>query len=141
MNNPVLVADTVMNARVISNMVSADDCLYFAANTGGYWKNGVWNSMANGTFLPSSVITNGAIVCMRGNYWARGSSTQGAAYWLDGNLARLNGEYAQAATFFGSDLYIVGTDNDNNIVVWKNGALFETIGSAINLIATSIAIR
>lgn len=108
---------------------------------GGYWKNGVWNSVANGSFLPSAIATNGTNICMPGNYWARGSYTQGAAYWLDGKLIPLGGTYALAATFFGSDLYIVGTDNNNNIVVWKNGTLFETIGSAANLIATSIAIR
>ena len=108
---------------------------------GGYWKNGVWNSIANGTFLPSAIATNGTNVCMPGNYWARGSYTQGAAYWLDGKLIQLPGNYALAATFFGSDVYVVGVDYDNNIEVWKNGSRFETIGSAASLIATSIAIH
>lgn len=108
---------------------------------GGYWKNGAWNPIANGTFLPSTITTNGTSICMPGNYWARGSYTKGAAYWLDGKLIPLPGYYAVAATFFNSDIYVLGIDNDNNYVVWKNGALFETIGSAVNLTATCLAIQ
>lgn len=108
---------------------------------GGYWKNGVWNSIAGGTFLPSAIATNGTSVCIPGNYWARGSYTQGAAYWLDGKLNPLGGAYALAATYFNSDIYIVGVDYQNDIEVWKNGNRFETIGSAANLIATSIVVH
>jgi hypothetical protein len=108
---------------------------------GGYWKNGSWNPIANGTFLPSAIAANGNSIYMTGNYWSRGTYTQGAAYWVDGKLVPLNGAYALAITFFQSDIYILGVDNNSNVVVWKNGEVFETIGPSSDLIVTSIAIH
>lgn len=108
---------------------------------GGYWKNGSWNPIANGTFLPSAIAANGNSVYMPGNYWSRGTYTAGAAYWVDGKLVPIDGAYALAITFFQSDVYILGVDNNSNVVVWKNGEVFETIGPSASLIATSIAIR
>jgi hypothetical protein len=130
-----------------AGVATVDNDVYVAGHypdttfAGGYWKNGVWNSIANGSFLPSAIVTNGSSICMPGNYWARGNPTTGAAYWLDGKLVPLGGAYAIAATFFGHDVYIAGIDNNSNIVVWKNGAIFETIGPAAGLEVTSIAIR
>ena len=108
---------------------------------GGYWKNGAWNSIANGTFLPFSIAANGNNIYMPGNYWSRGTYTQGAACWVNGKLVPLNGAYALAVAFFRSDVYILGVDNNGNVVVWKNGSVFETIGPSASLIVTSIAIR
>ena len=108
---------------------------------GGYWKNGSWNPIANGTFLPSAIAASGNSIYMPGNYWSRGSYTNGAAYWVDGKLVPLNGAYALAITFFQSDIYILGVDNNSNVVVWKNGEVFETIGPSSDLIVTSIAIH
>ena len=43
-------------------------------------------------------------------------------------------------TVSGSDTYVVGIDNNNNAVVWKNGAVFATLGAASNLYITCMAI-
>jgi hypothetical protein len=111
------------------------------ADSGGYWKNGVWNSINNGSFYPSSIASFGSDVYIPGyTYTWTPNYSQQAAYWKNGTLVQLNGEAATAITVYGSDIYVLGVDQNNNIVVWKNGALFETLGSASTLRATCLAI-
>jgi len=39
-----------------------------------------------------------------------------------------------------NDVYALGIDNNNNNVVWKNGAIFVTIGPASTELTTSMVI-
>jgi len=55
-----------------------------------------------------------------------------AAYWQNGTLTHLNGVSAVMVALNGSDVYVLGQDNSNNIVVWKNGTLFKTLNGSIN---------
>jgi hypothetical protein len=111
------------------------------ADSGGYWKNGIWNSINNGSFYPSSIASFGSDVYIPGyTYTWTPTYSQQAAYWKNGTLVQLNGAAATAITVYGSDIYVLGVDQNNNIVVWKNGAVFETLGSASTSRATCIAI-
>lgn len=111
------------------------------ADSGGYWKNGVWNSINNGSFHPSSIASFGSDVYIPGStYTLTPTWSQQAAYWKNGTLVQLNGAAATAITVYGSDIYVLGVDQNNNNVVWKNGALFETLGSAGTSLATCLAI-
>jgi hypothetical protein len=60
---------------------------------GGYWKNGVWTPINNGSFTPSSIAAIGGKVYIPGYTYIRapGSFTQRAAYWVDGTLVPLDG--------------------------------------------------
>jgi len=111
---------------------------------GGYWKNGVFNSINNGAFISSSIITNGTDVYITGFTNVRplsASSPQQAAYWKNGTFATIaGGSSATAIAINGTDVYILGIDSNGNNVVWKNGSLFETLGSASSQLATCIAI-
>ena len=135
--------------RSTAGVVLVDSNIYIAGqypdttHAGGYWKNGVWNSINNGAFSPSSIAAIGGKIYIPGYTYIRtpGSFTQQAAYWADGNLVALDGLVANAITSYGSDTYVLGIDPKGNIVVWKNGAVFQTIGPAATLIATSIAIH
>jgi len=116
-----------------------------AANyPGGYWKNGVFSSINSGSFISSSVTTNGSDVYIAGFTYTHplsASSPQQAAYWKNGTFATIaGGSSATAIVINGTDVYILGIDNNGNNVVWKNGAVFETLGSASSQLATCIAI-
>ena len=132
-----------------AGVVVVDSNVYIAGQypdttfAGGYWKNGVWTSINNGSFSPSSIAAIGGKIYIPGYTYVRtpGSFTQQAAYWVDGTLVPLDGVVAYAITSYGSDLYVLGIDSRGNIVVWKNGALFETIGPSATLMATTIAIH
>ena len=60
--------------------------------------------------------------------------------WENGQLTYLNGQLAVAMTVSGSDTYVLGVDNSFNMVVWKNGAVFATLGAASNLNITCMVI-
>jgi len=100
---------------------------------GGYWKNGVWNNINNGAFLPSSITTSGGDVYIAGATYTRNPGySQQAAYWVNGNLIQLTGSVAIGIAVDGKDIYILGVDNNNNVVVWKNGNnVFTTLGSDV----------
>jgi hypothetical protein len=107
---------------------------------GGFWKNGVWNPIAKGTFVPNSIVTIGGTVYMPGSYYNRTSITQQAAVWANGVLTNLGGASATSVAVYGSDVYILGMDNNGNNVIWKNGAVFDTLGPANTMSATVLAI-
>ena len=54
-----------------------------------------------------------------------------AAYWKNGTLTHLNGVSAVMVALNGGDVYVLGQDNNNNIVVWRNGAVFKTLNGII----------
>jgi hypothetical protein len=109
---------------------------------GGYWKDSIWNTINNGHFAPSSITSINGDIYIPGYIYTRSSSTfqQQAAWWENGTLNTLEGVAAAAMVSDGTDLYILGTDNNSNLVVWKNGHLFATLGSTDNLEATCMAI-
>lgn len=111
-------------------------------HVGGYWKNRVWDNVNNGAFLPSSIITSGSDVYIAGATYTRNPVySQQAAYWVNGNLIQLTGSVATAIAVDGQDVYILGIDNNNKVVVWKNGNnVFTTIGSDPDVGADCIAI-
>jgi hypothetical protein len=111
------------------------------SDSGGYWKNGVWNSINKGSFYPSSIAGFGSDIYIPGYmYTLTPTYSQQAAYWKNGTLVQLNGATATAITVYNSDVYVLGIDQNNNLVVWKNGSLFETLGSANTAMATCLAI-
>jgi hypothetical protein len=108
---------------------------------GGYWKNGSWNSINNGLFTPASITAIGTDVYIPGNVYTRAPAfSQQAAYWKNGTLNKLYGNQATAVAVYGPDLYIVGVDQQNNLVVWKNGTSFRTLGSASQYTAVTMAV-
>jgi hypothetical protein len=132
-----------------AGVVVVDSNVYIAGQypdttfAGGYWKNGIWTPINNGSFTPSSIAAIGGKVYIPGYTYIRapGSFTQRAAYWVDGTLVPLDGLVAYAVTSHDSDIYVLGVDPKGNIVVWKNSTVFEMIGPGATLIATSIAIE
>jgi hypothetical protein len=100
---------------------------------GGFWKNSVWNNINNGQFHPSAIASADTNVVITGYTYTlpwNPSSMQGA-YWHNGTLTHLNGTSAVMVALYGNDVYVLGQDNNNNIVVWKNGALFKTLSGVI----------
>ena len=125
-------------------VVSTGNDIYVAAqmtsdsgtnNSGGYFKNGNWNSINNGSFRPNSVYASGTDVYIAGyTYTFPPYSNFKAAYWKNGGLVPIDGIATKAITTFGNDLYILAIDGNGNYVVWKNGAVIETLtGSASTL--------
>ena len=111
-----------------------------STRAGGYWKNGTWN-VINSAFHPSSITTSGNDIYISGYTFSSSSSQIGGAYWKNGTLVNfLLASSVSAIAVNGADLYILGIDTNNNNVVWKNGAVFETLGSASSQWATCIAI-
>lgn len=99
---------------------------------GGYWENGTFNSINNGEFRPLAMLAFGNDVYIPGyTYTGTGSSyaTQGA-YWKNGTLINfpLAPGGIKSLVVNGTDVYLLGVDSHNNYVVWKNGAVFETLG-------------
>jgi len=113
-----------------------------STHAGGYWKNGVWNNINNGAFDPSSITTSGSDVYIAGATYTRNPGySQQAAYWVNGNLIQLTGNLAAAIAVDGKDVYILGIDNNDKVVVWKNGDnVFTTIGSNSEVGGECIAI-
>ncbi|WP_259067786.1 hypothetical protein HDF24_18985 [Mucilaginibacter sp. X4EP1] len=110
---------------------------------GGYWKNGTFNAINNGSFGPTAITSSGNDVYITGYTFVRAAGTysQQGAYWKNGALISFPGASSTTAIAVnGTDVYILGIDNNNNNVVWKNGAVFETLGSAVVQTASSIAI-
>jgi hypothetical protein len=109
---------------------------------GGYWKDSVWNEINNGHFIPSSVTNIGGNIYIPGYTYTLTSTNyqQQAAWWENGTLNTLGGSVAAAMVSDSTNLYILGIDNNSNLVVWKNGNLFATLGSADYLRATCMAI-
>lgn len=100
---------------------------------GGFWKNGIWNSINSGLFRPSAITSSDTNVVIIGYTYTlpwNPSSIQ-AAYWQNGTLTPLNGTSAVRVALYGSDVYVLGQDNNGNIVVWKNGTLFKTLNGVI----------
>jgi hypothetical protein len=100
---------------------------------GGFWKNGVWNNIDNGLFRPSAIATSDTNIVIAGYTYTlpwNPLSIQ-AAYWHNGKLTTLNGTTAVMVALYDRDIYVLGQDNSNNIVVWKNGTLFKTLNGAI----------
>lgn len=110
-------------------------------NSGGYYKNGAWSPINNGNFWPNAVYAAGTDVYIAGyTYTFPPYSNFTAAYCKNGNLIPLAGIATKAITVSGTDLYILGIDNNANYVVWKNGTVIETLGSASTLNLACIAI-
>jgi len=110
-------------------------------NSGGYFKNGSWNSINNGAFWPNSLYASGTDVYIAGyTYTFPPYSNFKAAYWKNGDLTPVDGIATKAITTVGSDLYVLGIDDNGNYVVWKNGTVIETLGSASTLNLGCIAI-
>lgn len=135
---------TTVGVAVSGNDIYVAGRMPAANYPGGYWKNGVFNTINNGAFISSSITTNGTDVYIAGFTNVRPLSPltpQQAAYWKNGTFVSIpGGSTATAIAVSGSDVYVLGIDNNNNNVVWKNGAVFETLGSALTQLATCIAI-
>jgi hypothetical protein len=130
-----VVYNSTAGVAVSGNDVYVAGRIPDATYGGGYWKNGVWNAINNGAFLPYAIASSGSDVYISGyTFTGTLANTQGV-YWKNGTLNTINNSLS-ATTFVanGSDLYIVGIDSNDYEVVWKNGALLKTIGPA----ATSI---
>jgi hypothetical protein len=63
-----------------------------------------------------------------------------AAYCKNEELIPIDGIATKAITTFGTELCILAVDDNGNYVVWKNGAVIETLGSAFTLNLSCIAI-
>lgn len=112
-----------------------------STQAGGYWKNGVWNSINNGAFYPFSVAAFGSDLYIAGFEFTHTTPSYAGAYWNNGVLNTIsNSSGIIAVTVSNSDVYTLGTDYSNNYVVWKNGVLFETLGSANSVSANCITI-
>ena len=109
---------------------------------GGFWKNGVWNSINNGQFRPNAIASSGSNVVITGYTYPLpwNPSAIRAAYWQNGNLTMLNGSQGNMVAVYGNDVYILGSDFNGNIVVWKNGALFKTLNGTIAGSVSCIAV-
>ena len=110
---------------------------------GGYWKNGTFNSINNGSFGPTAITSSGNDIYITGYTFTRAAGTysQQGAYWKNGTLISFpSASSTTAIAVNGTDVYILGIDINNNNVVWKNGAVFETLGSALTNPAVCIAI-
>jgi len=111
----------------VASRISLDSSRKFE---GGYWKNGAWNSINNGDFWPNSICASGTDVYISGyTYTLPGYSHHKAVYWKNGNLITLDGTAATATAVYGTDVYVLGIDNNDKYVVWKNGKVIETLGS------------
>ena len=100
---------------------------------GGFWKNGVWNNINNGLFHPTAITSSDTNVVIIGYTYTLpwNPSSMQAAYWQNGTLTPLNGTNAAMVALNGSDVYVLGQDNNNEFVVWKNGTLFKTLNGTI----------
>ena len=109
---------------------------------GGYWKNGVWSSINNGQFRPTAIASSGSNVVITGYTYTLpwNPSSIRAAYWQNGNLTNLNGSNTYMAAAYGDDAYVLGSDNNGNIVVWKNGSLFKSLNGTITGSVSCIAV-
>lgn len=122
--------------------------VYLAGNfpdrpsAGGYWKNGDFNPINNGNFVPSSISTINDSVYIPGYTFTRTATSysQQAAYWVNGNIVTLDGNQAIAIAINGPDKYVLGIDNANQYVVWKNGTRYLDIGNTLNNFAYALAI-
>jgi len=147
-NLQVLRAQGALGALIKTGVVISGTDVYVAGQTpidsaysygGGYWKNGVWNSI-NRFFAPSSIAGSGSNIYIAG-VLASSQATLRAAYWENGNLINLPGGIAATAIATdGSGVYILGVDNNGNNVLWKNGSLFKTLGTAAGFGADCLAI-
>jgi len=139
------VVSAYYNSTVGITLVGSD--IYVAGRdssyAGGYWKNNVWTPINNGAYVPTSISSQGTDVYITGfDYTPTGPivGLQGN-YWKNGTEVKVAGANStNAIVINGSDVYVLGVDYNNNNVVWKNGAVFETIGSANIQTATSLAI-
>ena len=109
---------------------------------GGYWKNGTWNSLNNGLFIPNSISSAGSDFYITGYNNIRETAVNLLpGYWKNGSFVNIgNAASTTAVAANGTDVYVLGIDVNNNNVVWKNGALFATIGSYLSTTATVMAI-
>jgi len=110
---------------------------------GGYWKNGVWNAINNGAFVPTAIKAVGADVYITG-YIQRSPTVaeQEGYYWKNGTLTSVpNSETATNIAINGSDVYVLGiADFTENNTVWKNGTVYATIGNVNFKAITQMAI-
>jgi hypothetical protein len=114
-----------------------------STTAGGYWKNNVWNAINNGAYVPTSITSQGSDVYITGFDYTPSGPIVGLQgnYWKNGTEVKVAGANStNAIVISGNDVYVLGVDYNNNNVVWKNGAVFETVGSANTQTATSIAI-
>ena len=112
-----------------------------SAQTTGYWKNGVFNSL-NKQLMPTCITSGGNDIYIGGytNNPAVTQTSQGV-YWKSGTLVSIaNATRLIAMVIDNNDVYALGIDNNNNNVVWKNGIVVVMIGPASSQLATSIAI-
>lgn len=110
---------------------------------GGYWKNGVWSSINNGGFYPASITSSGSDVYISGYTYTRTPSFSqlGGAYWKNGQLFNFSAASTIIAVAVnGTDMYVLGVDYNRNNVVWKNGTVFETLGSTATESATCMTV-
>lgn len=57
-----------------------------------------------------------------------------AVYWKNGTLTDVPKDMvAKATVIYGTDVYILVRDHNDNITVWKNGRPFKELGPATQL--------
>jgi len=113
-----------------------------SVQTSGYWKNGVFNSLNNENFIPACITSAGSDIYIGGftNNPATSPNVQGV-YWKSGTFVSIaNAARLISMVIDNNDVYALGIDNNNNNVVWKNGAVFVTMGPASLQLTTSMAI-
>jgi len=128
---------------LVGNDVYVTGSMPDSTYAGGYWKNGTFNSINNGSFGPTSITSSGNDIYITGYTFVRagGTYSQRGAYWKNGTLISFPAASSTTAiTVNGTDLYILGIDTNNNNVIWKNGTVFETLGSALTQSAVCIAV-
>jgi hypothetical protein len=141
------IISAVDNLTTVGVAVAGND-VYVAGRfpdknlAGGYWKNGTFTGINGGNFISSSVTTSGADVYITGYTFSHTASfPQQGVYWKNGTLTYLpNAAITTAVAVSGQDVYVLGVDNNHNNVVWKNGNVFETLGSNNTQVAACIAI-
>jgi hypothetical protein len=111
-----------------------------SSTTGVYWKNG--RLMPFSTDMNTTIY---AITVQDTDVYMAGTTSNGAAYWKNGNVTYLHPgalyiSQAYAIAVSGTDIYVGGTvahsgDSNGRAVYWKNGAETDlTSGSSTALV-------
>jgi hypothetical protein len=113
-----------------------------STHASGYWKNGVFNDLNNKYFTPACITSAGNDIYIGGfTYNSAFSPNAQGVYWKSGTFVSIaNEKRLITMVIYNNDVYALGIDNNNNNVVWKNGSVFVTVGSASNQLVSSMAI-
>jgi len=128
---------------VVGNDIYVAGSIPDSTYAGGYWKNGTFTSINNGSFGSTAITSSGNDIYITGYTFVRsgGNYSQQGAYWKNGSLISFPAASSTTAVVVnGTDVYILGIDTNNNNVIWKNGTFFETLGSATTQSAICLAI-